>query len=101
MSADRFNEGKRQWSLVDMRALEPMVEVLEFGATKYSRDNWKKGLKVSGIYDSLQRHLIELMEGKDLDEESNKLIIGHILCNVMFLSYMLQFKPDFDDRPKL
>ena len=41
--ADRFNAGKLQWSMVDFKSLEDMVRVLEFGAKKYSRDNWKKG----------------------------------------------------------
>lgn len=33
---NRFNTGKLKWSLVPFRALEPMVEVLMFGAKKYS-----------------------------------------------------------------
>ena len=32
ITADRFNEGKMAWELVDFEALEPMVEVLMFGA---------------------------------------------------------------------
>lgn len=32
----RYNSGKRKWSLVDFQSLEPMVEVLEYGAKKYS-----------------------------------------------------------------
>lgn len=40
--ADRFNEGKPKWSLIPFSALEPMVRVLEFGANKYSPNNWKK-----------------------------------------------------------
>ena len=31
----RYNEGKPQWSLVDFKSLEPLVEVLGFGAKKY------------------------------------------------------------------
>ena len=30
--ADRFNDGKLQWSMVDFKSLEDMVRVLEFGA---------------------------------------------------------------------
>ena len=44
LKAERHNEGKIKWSLVPFRALEPMVQVLMFGAKKYSPDNWKKGM---------------------------------------------------------
>jgi len=32
----RYNTGKRQWSLVDFKSLESMVEVLEYGENKYT-----------------------------------------------------------------
>lgn len=98
MEADRFNEGKLRWSLVSWKALQPMVKVLEFGATKYSDHNWKKGLKYTEICESLQRHLNAFVEGENDDPESKLSHIGHILCNAMFLSYMYLFKKDMDDR---
>jgi hypothetical protein len=86
----RYNEGKIEWSLVDFKALEPMVRVLMFGAKKYSPNNWKKGLPIDKILDSMIRHLVEIQEGKALDEESRELIVGHVLCNAMFLSHFVQ-----------
>jgi hypothetical protein len=67
----RYNNEKPRWSLVDYKALEPMVEVLEFGAKKYSPNNWKKGLKVTEICDSLLRHTYSFLSGEDNDKESN------------------------------
>jgi hypothetical protein len=99
--ADRFNEGKPQWSQVNFKALEPMVRVLEYGAQKYSRDNWKKGLPTLDVCDSLMRHLVAYMEGEDIDSESGLEHIGHMQCNLMFLSYMMQNKQkEFDNRLK-
>ena len=86
--ASRFNAGKPQWSIVDFKSLEPMVRVLEFGSVKYSRDNWKKGMPINEICDSLMRHLVAYMDGEELDPESGLSHIGHIQCNAMFLSYM-------------
>ena len=97
---DRYNTGKLKWSLVSWKALEPMVQVLMFGATKYSIHGWKKGLKYSEISESLQRHLNAFMEGEDNDPESKLSHLGHILCNAMFLSYMFIFRKDLDDRFK-
>lgn len=94
----RENDKKLKWSLVSWRALEPMVRVLMFGATKYDDHNWKKGLKYTEITESLQRHMISFLDGHDRDKESKLLHVGHILCNAMFLSYMVLFRKDLDDR---
>jgi hypothetical protein len=100
MKAMRFNEKKLKWSLVDFKSLEDMVRVLEFGAKKYEPENWKKGLYTREIIESMIRHLTEFLNGEDNDIESNLPHTGHILCNAMFLSYMMREKPEFDNRFK-
>jgi hypothetical protein len=94
----RYNEGKLKWSLVDFDAFEDMVRVLEFGAKKYSSHNWKKGLSVTEILESNQRHINGLLRGEYLDPESGLPHHGHIQCNAMFLGYMFKFMPQMDDR---
>ena len=96
----RYNSGKPQMSLIDLNSLEPMVRVLEYGCKKYFRDNWKRGFPVTQLCDSLLRHIAEFLEGKNIDEESQCEIIGHILCNCMFISHTLKNHPEFDDRIK-
>ena len=98
--ADRFNDGKPQWSMVDFKSLVDMVRVLEFGAKKYSRDNWKKGLKTTEIVDSMLRHIYAYLDGEDVDPESGINHTGHIMCNAMFLSHMHMFRKDMDTRGK-
>jgi hypothetical protein len=98
MAADRFNTGKLKWSLVDFESLEDMVRVLEFGAEKYSVDNWKKGLPTKEIVESMLRHTFAYLNGEDLDPESGLPHLGHIQCNAMYLSYMGKHKPEFDNR---
>lgn len=83
----RYNDGKLKWSLVHYGSLIPMVEVLMFGAQKYSANNWMKPMDSKEILDSLQRHLASLMDGEPHDKESKLHHIGHILCNAMFYSY--------------
>lgn len=99
-TGDRFNQGKPKWSFVDFNSLEDMVRVLEYGANKYSKDNWKKGLPYTEISESLIRHLISFLNGEDNDDESGISHVGHIMCNAMFLSYMYKNRKDLDDRPK-
>ncbi len=117
----RFNHGKLEWDLVSFKSLEPLVKVLMYGAHKYSvfedeagnkfpgykipmseagnyklvssgANNWKKGLPLNKILESLTRHLVELKEVADCDEESKLQHIGHILCNAMFYSYFVNVK---------
>lgn len=101
MSGKRFNEGKLKWSLVPQSALIPMVRVLEYGTLKYSAYNWAKGLSVVEICESLKRHLDAFMEGEDNDPESGLSHIGHLQCNGLFLSWMMENKPEMDDRVKI
>ena len=90
MKAERHNNGKLQWSLVDFKSLEPMVRVLEFGAQKYALDNWKKGLPSKQVCESLLRHVFAMLDGELIDPESGLPHVGHVQCNAMFLAYMLK-----------
>ena len=96
----RFNSNKPKWSLVPQSALIPMVKVLEFGAIKYKPDNWKKGLSVVEMCESMKRHLDAFMEGENNDPESGLSHIGHLQSNAMFLAWMMENRPDMDDRNK-
>jgi len=87
MKADRYNDGKARWGLVHWKSLIPLVQVLEFGAKKYSEWNWSKGLDRKEILESMMRHLTALMDGEEFDSESKLHHIGHIMCNAMFYSY--------------
>lgn len=94
----RYNEGKVQWSLVSFKDIEEIPRVLEFGAKKYSRDNWKKGMPVTEMCDSLLRHVIAFASGEDIDPESGLSHLGHIGCNIMFINHTLKNHPEKDDR---
>lgn len=100
--AVKFDVSKTDWSLVPFEALEGMVRVLEFGAKKYSRDNWRTGtgFKYTRVINSLMRHLFSYMRGEDLDKESGLPHIAHIQCNALFLAYYALNKAKFnqDDR---
>jgi hypothetical protein len=87
-------------SLLPQSSLIHMVRVLEFGAEKYGSHNWQKGLSVVEICESLKRHLDSFMEGEDTDFESFLSHVGHIQCNAMFLAWMLENRPELDDRIK-
>lgn len=94
----RHNQGKPQWSLIPMKAIEPGVRVLMQGAEKYGTNNWRKGLLTREICESLLRHVYAYLEGEDNDSESGQPHVGHIIANAIFLSDMHQTRPDMDNR---
>lgn len=83
--AERYNRGKPEYSLIALDCLQDCAKVLAFGAKKYSRNNWRKGMDQTTILDSLLRHIAALQSGETVDPESGLPHIGHIQCNAMFL----------------
>ena len=84
----RFNKGKPQLSyLMDFpKAIEGIAKVMEFGATKYPRNNWKKGSPVNEVVDSMLRHLSKARNGQKFDAETSIDHLFHVLVNAMFLA---------------
>lgn len=97
---DRNNQGKLRWSLLDMKTLEGLVQVLMMGAEKYSAYNWQKGLPINEVYESLMRHLVSFMDGEDNDAESGLSHLDHALCNIYFMKWFMDNKPEMDNRRK-
>jgi len=90
MVADRHNNGKPLYSLLPLESLEGVVRVLEFGAKKYAKNQWKLGLTEESCLDSMMRHLSKELEGIKLDEESGLEHIDHMICNLLFIKWYRQ-----------
>lgn len=85
--ADRLNEGKPQVSyILDFPcAIRGLSRVMEQGALKYSKDNWKKFQPSDRLLDSLLRHLLSRKAGEKLDPESQQDHLYHALSNLLML----------------
>lgn len=86
--ADRYNTGKAELSYIlsAPSAMEGLVEVFAFGATKYSRNNWQKGLNREQLVDSLLRHLTAAQNGEVNDPESGLNHLDHVHWNALALA---------------
>ena len=82
----KFDIGKTQYGLIPPHALEAMADVLTFGSTKYSPDNWKHVPDAKTRYfDAMQRHIWAWKRGEQLDPESGKHHLAHAACCIFFL----------------
>lgn len=63
------------------------VKKMNLTLVSSGRDNWKKPMDLKKILESLQRHVAALMDGEELDSESEISHMGHIQCNAMFYNY--------------
>lgn len=83
--------GKGCPSLIPIDALRAVSRRFEDGATKYGRDNWKKGIPLSRYVDSLYRHLWQFMEG-DTSEDHGGAVIWNAMCLIQTEKWIAEGK---------
>jgi len=82
----KYDDGKPNWSLLDLKATEELVKVLTFGATKYSPYNWQKLENFEERYlAAALRHLTAHQSGEKYDPDSGLLHLAHAECCLHFL----------------
>jgi hypothetical protein len=92
----KYDDDKPQMSLLDPVALKDLAQILTFGAKKYEKNNWRRALDdVDGAdryVDAMLRHIIDHMRGEMYDSETNLPHMAHVMCNAMFLTWMIREK---------
>jgi hypothetical protein len=80
--------GKPRWDLLPLEAVEGIVKVLTFGASKYEDNGWKGlGDQQERIHAAVMRHYTALRKGETIDSESGLPHLDHMMCNLMFLKF--------------
>lgn len=79
--------GKRDWSLADFEFLDRVVDVLTFGAKKYTPNNWQRVSK-HRYQAAIYRHLSLYVQGEMNDEETGLPHLAHVACSAMFLHWL-------------
>ena len=84
----KFSEGKPDYTLLPLKALEGTIRVLEHGLVKYARDNWKKVPEGEHEYlKAMFRHLADILDGEEIDPDSGLPHWNHVMCNALFISW--------------
>ena len=94
----KHDKEKIRLDLIPPEAIIALGEVLTFGAKKYGDNNWMKGIKISRLAGAMLRHWFQSVMGEKNDKESGLPHTWHMFCNAMFIVWMEQNKPKFDDR---
>lgn len=98
MKGIKYDSEKPQLDLIPAEAIIELGKVLTFGQNKYGRANWANGIESSRLLSAAFRHLQQFNGGEDLDPESRLSHISHAMCNLAFLTWMLQNRPELDNR---
>src|SRR5690554_6777622 len=60
--------GKGRFDLIPPEGLIRLAKRYEYGAVRYGDQNWKKGIPVSSLVDSVMRHLCQYMAGDQSED---------------------------------
>jgi hypothetical protein len=96
----KHDNGKPDLSMVSYDLMEEVAYVRMFGAQKYSRDNWKKGFKITRSCAAALRHIMLFLAGETNDQESGRPHLAHAVCCLEHALYDLRNHPENDDRYK-
>ena len=80
----KFDTAKPRPDLLHFQYLMEVSEILEYGARKYSADNWKKVEPYKYIA-AMFRHLFAWAGGEMNDKDTGKSHLAHATCCIMFL----------------
>lgn len=84
----KLDAGKKRWDLCPWEEIEGMVDILTFGANKYTDNGWKSVKNARARYmAALIRHWRQIESGETHDQESGEPHWKHMLCNAVFLAW--------------
>lgn len=82
----KFDQAKPDYTLLPWDAVEQIVKVLDFGARKYDRNNWKHVDNAENRYLAAAfRHLSAYAQGEVNDSETGLSHLAHAGCCLLFL----------------
>ena len=86
MDRKKYDLGQPDWSILPYDRLEFVVRVLDFGARKYGRDNWKDVPNADTRYfAAAMRHMVAHHSGNPIDDESGLPHLAHAVASLLFM----------------
>lgn len=80
-------DNKAPLEFLRMDGIEEMCRVFKFGAKKYAKNNYLKGMESERLTSAALRHILAYQSGEKLDPESGRSHLGHAMaCLAMHFS---------------
>lgn len=95
------DDGKTQYSDLPVKTLRTVAKAFNYGAKKYEKFNYTKGLEWLRYTDACQRHLESWKEFEDIDPESQNNHIDHAIASLMMLRENIHLNVGEDNRNKI
>lgn len=95
----KFDTSKPPLDMLPVSALIEESLALRFGAEKYGRDNWRKGMAWTRLIAAALRHIFAFLMGENRDPESGCHHLAHARCCLGFIIEYNFTHPEKDDRP--
>lgn len=84
----KHDNGKPDWSMLDLSLVEEIVKVFDMGAVKHGRDSWKKEENaVDRNFAALMRHITDYQYGQIIDKESGLSNMAHAAWRCLALMH--------------
>lgn len=94
----KFDTDKDRFDLLPFDLMGGEQRVWEFGAKKYSANNWRKGMPMTQGLNAALRHITAYMMGEDHDPESKESHLDHAICCLRMAQNTARYYPQLDDR---
>ncbi len=94
----KWDSDKEPLAWIPAECVQGIAKVLAYGAAKYEKDNWRRGIPMSRYISAALRHINAWNSGEDLDPESGLPHIDHAMCGLMFVQWYIKHRPECDDR---
>lgn len=96
----KFDANKPPLALIPKEFLDEVAQAFGYGAGKYGKYNFTKGIETTRLLDAAMRHLTAFAWGEDNDPESKRSHLGHAGACIAMCLFMLKNHPGLDDRFK-
>jgi len=85
----RYSEGKKRITIAPFLGFQAVMEVAEYGAGKYSDNDWRAGQSWSTLINSTFRHLLKILTDETYDEESGLPHAAHAAWNMCTMCHFI------------
>lgn len=97
----KHDQAKTQLAFLPFKEVEMVASVMDFGAAKYGRNNWKNGCSFLRLASAALRHIFAWIGGESKDAESGLPHLAHAACCLLFLMWYEGNSMGEDDRGHL